>query len=73
MADDLIIPEYYTKGGMDVLNIMRLKFSKEQVKGFLIGCVLKYIFRYQNKNGKEDLIKIKWYIEELIKEENDNN
>lgn len=30
------------------------------------GNVIKYICRYQDKNGLEDLKKAKWYLERMI-------
>lgn len=33
---------------------------------FIQGCVVKYITRFRDKNGKEDLLKIKHYIDLLI-------
>jgi glutamate mutase epsilon subunit len=30
------------------------------------GNVLKYIARYRHKNGMEDLLKAKWYVDRLI-------
>lgn len=34
---------------------------------FLEGNVIKYVTRYQSKNGTEDLKKAQWYLERLIK------
>lgn len=34
--------------------------------GFLEGCVIKRICRFRDKNGKEDLLKIKHEIDLLI-------
>ncbi len=34
---------------------------------FIEGNVLKYLLRYKNKNGIEDLKKAQWYLERLIK------
>ena len=34
---------------------------------YLQGSVIKYVTRYQNKNGVEDLEKAKWYLNRLIK------
>jgi len=34
--------------------------------GFIEGCVVKYISRFRSKNGKEDLLKIKHYVDLLI-------
>lgn len=40
--------------------------SNEEFIGFMKGNVIKYITRYQDKNGIEDLNKAKHYIERLI-------
>jgi len=61
-----IVPKHYTKGGMDILDFMKIKMSKEEVVGFLRGNVLKYTFRYKDKGGIEDLKKAQWYLTELI-------
>ena len=37
-------------------------------RGFLKGNVMKYVFRYEQKNGVEDLQKARWYLERLIGE-----
>jgi len=37
--------------------------------GYLAGNVVKYVSRYQDKNGLEDLYKAKHYLEKLIEEE----
>ena len=34
--------------------------------GFIEGNIIKYVSRYQNKNGIEDLQKAKHYLERLI-------
>ena len=36
--------------------------------GFCEGNVIKYITRYKDKNGKEDLLKTRQYIDFLLKE-----
>lgn len=35
---------------------------------FNIGNAVKYLWRFQDKNGIEDLRKAKWYIEDCIKQ-----
>lgn len=37
--------------------------------GYHVGNIIKYITRYKDKNGLEDLKKCKWYLEDLIKTE----
>lgn len=34
--------------------------------GYFVGCITKYVERYQNKNGIQDLEKAKHFIEKLI-------
>lgn len=36
--------------------------------GFNLGNAVKYLWRYADKNGLEDLKKARWYLEDLIKE-----
>ena len=35
-------------------------------RGYFVGCITKYVERYQNKNGIEDLEKAKHFLEKLI-------
>lgn len=37
--------------------------------GFCEGNILKYLFRWKDKNGLEDLEKAEWYLHKLIKYE----
>lgn len=41
--------------------------------GYLAGNVIKYVSRYQDKNGLEDLAKAQHYLEKLIEEESRKN
>lgn len=34
--------------------------------GYLEGCIVKYVSRYQNKNGVEDLEKARHFLDKLI-------
>jgi hypothetical protein len=42
--------------------------SHEQYIGYLRGNVMKYTWRYDKKNGVEDLKKAQWYLDRLVKE-----
>ena len=59
-------PEHYTKGGLEVIDIMKAKMSAEEFEGFLKGNVWKYTMRYKFKNGLEDLKKAQVYLNRLI-------
>jgi len=39
--------------------------------GYLAGNIIKYVSRYKDKSGLEDLYKAKHYIEKLIEEEHE--
>ena len=56
-----INPNHYKKGNIEVIEyILDQKFS------YLEGNIIKYVSRYKNKNGLEDLKKAQWYLERLI-------
>lgn len=60
---------HYKNQGIEPIDLMRENFSKEEFAGFLQGNVLKYMLRYKDKNGVEDLKKAKTYLTWLIEEE----
>jgi hypothetical protein len=64
--NEKINPEHYTQGGIEVIDFIESKMTKENYEGFLLGNVLKYVSRYKYKNGVEDLAKADWYLDRLI-------
>lgn len=36
---------------------------------FLEGNIIKYLWRWRDKNGTEDLLKARWYLDRLIQNE----
>ena len=59
---DKINPTYYGTG-LDVID-----FCQKNNLDFMQGNVIKYVTRYKEKNGKEDLLKARKYIDRIIKE-----
>lgn len=59
-------PYHYHKGGIDVIGFAEKKLPKEQLRGFYKINVLKYVTRYEDKNGLEDLEKADFYLQKLI-------
>lgn len=55
------------------LKIQPIEFIHANDLSYIEGCVIKYITRWRNKNGVEDLEKIKHYIDLLITLEGDDN
>lgn len=66
--DNVLHPNYYEAGGMQVKDIWLAKLSKEEFKGLCKGNILKYVIRADLKNGLEDYKKAKVYLEWLIEE-----
>jgi 3-dehydroquinate dehydratase len=48
---------------------MQAWMSREEFNGFLRGNVIKYVARYKDKNGTEDLEKAMHYLDKLIQNE----
>lgn len=71
-VDNVNHPNHYL-GKVEVIDYIEDKLSLEQFEGYLAGNVIKYMSRYQKKNGLEDLKKGRWYLNKLIevKEENE--
>lgn len=68
MHDPVNSPKHYADafGGIQCIEAIEASMSSEEFKGFLKGNVQKYVWRYAQKNGAEDLKKAKWYLERLI-------
>ena len=61
-------PKHYTTSKIECIEAMESQMSREQFTGYLKGCVIKYIWRYEKKNNRiEDLEKANWYLDRLIK------
>ena len=56
-----IKPNHYGNSEIDVID-----FCQANNLDFMQGNVIKYVFRYKNKNGLEDLEKAKEYIDRMI-------
>ena len=51
---------------IDAISCMRAAFGDESVSNFCICNALKYIYRNQNKNGKQDIQKAIWYLNKYL-------
>jgi len=60
-------PSHYKGNGVEVIDLIEgLELA------FHAGNVVKYVARYKNKNGVEDLVKARWYLDRLIRLELDD-
>lgn len=58
-------PPHYTVGGIETIDFIQAKLSKEEYKGFLKGTILAYASRLGHKDGTDDAGKIGWYAKKL--------
>jgi hypothetical protein len=67
---DNINPDHYkSDNGLQCIDFIKASMTKEAFAGYCKGNILKYIFRYEQKNKTnktEDLHKAQWYLKELI-------
>ena len=76
MSDNVNHPNHYNQGGIECIDAIKAAtVGKRGIEAVCVGNTIKYLWRYEEKNGLEDAKKAKWYIERLIKEleELDNN
>lgn len=69
MSDPVNKPAHYTKGGIEALDAIEASMTQEEFCGFLKGNVMKYLWRYRDKGGVQDLHKALYYQNRLIKVE----
>lgn len=66
-------PDHYHVGKIDVLAFSQENFTYEELKGFYRINIVKYVTRYDKKNGMEDLRKAEDYLCKLMDLEVDTN
>ena len=62
--------DHYTSKKIQPWDAMEAWMSREAFAGYLVGNIVKYIARYRDKNGVEDLKKARHYLDKLIEIEN---
>lgn len=62
-------PKHYNQGGIECIDALKAAtVGKRGIEAVCVANVIKYLWRYEEKNGIEDIRKAKWYIERLLKE-----
>lgn len=65
-------PDHYKHGDFETIDVIEAFIEGLPAKeAFLTGQVLKYMSRWNSKNGLQDLEKAKWYLDRLIDSEVD--
>jgi len=65
MADNVKHPNHYCKGGLECIDAIKAVVSTitDPFEAYCTGNIIKYIWRWNDKNGIEDLRKAMQYIE----------
>lgn len=71
--DTVIHPSHYCQGGIECIKAIEASMTPEEFQGYCKGNVMKYVWRFREKNGLEDLKKAQvylgWMIESKEKQE----
>ena len=72
--DNIISPTHYASDkGFEVFDVQEAFIHELKGMSASYWCnIVKYILRFQRKNGVEDLKKAKYYLEKLIEKESNN-
>ena len=72
-TDNVNHPNHYTRGGIECIKAIEASMTPEGFQDYCKGNVEKYIWRWREKNGLEDLKKaqvyLSWMIESVEKQE----
>ena len=64
---DNINPSHYKNGKIECIDaIESATIGKIGIEAACVANVIKYLWRYEDKNGLEDVKKAKWYLDRLI-------
>ena len=62
-------PSHYTQGGIECIDALKAAtVSKTGIEAVCTANAIKYLWRYEEKNGIEDVKKARWYIDRLLRE-----
>ena len=60
-------PHYQSETGLEVIDVIEaFTFDLKGIEAVCTGNVLKYVCRWPDKNGLQDLKKARWYLNKLI-------
>lgn len=65
-VDNVNHPAHYTRGGIECIDALASAVvGKKPFEAVCVANVIKYLWRYEEKNGLEDVRKAKWYLDRL--------
>lgn len=67
--DNVNHPSHYTQAGIECIDAITAAVSgKSGIEAVCVANVIKYLWRYELKNGVEDVRKAQWYLNRLVSE-----
>ncbi len=65
---DAINPQYYKRGKVECIDALETATQGlEGIEAVCTAIAIKYLWRWKEKNGAQDLNKAIWYINHMIK------
>lgn len=62
-------PAHYNQSGIECIDAIAAAVKgKSGIEAACVANVIKYLWRYELKNGVEDVRKAQWYLDHLVKE-----
>lgn len=60
-------PKHYTQGSIECIEALEAAtINKKGIEAVCVANIIKYLWRYENKNGIEDVMKADWYLQKLL-------
>ncbi|UNY50488.1 hypothetical protein [Salmonella phage PhiSTP1] len=67
--DNVNHPDHYKQGCVECIDaIAAATVNKTGIEAVCVANVIKYLWRYELKNGEEDVKKAQWYLNRLVAE-----
>lgn len=66
---DPINPDHYQRDGMECIDAIKAAVQNlTGAEAYCTGSAIKYLWRWKEKGGKDDLNKAIWFIKDMISE-----
>ena len=66
---DPINPNHYQRDGMECIDAIKAAVQNlSGAEAYCTGSAIKYLWRWKEKGGKDDLNKAIWFIKDMIAE-----
>jgi len=68
-------PAHYNQGEVECIEAIKsATVNKKGIEAVCVANIIKYLWRYEDKGGVQDIEKAKWYLDKLLSEKaKDNN